>query len=78
MEIKEENDKQGWRVRGNDSQKTMDEIERRYKNSALPCVDELIKGVEDFVFYPVYKLSPGGIWSRGRVLLLGDAAHGVR
>jgi salicylate hydroxylase len=78
MEIKEENDKQGWRVRGNDSQKTVDEIERRYKNSALPCIDELIKGVEDFVFYPVYKLSPGGIWSRGRVLLLGDAAHGVR
>lgn len=77
MEIKEENDKQGWRVRGNDRQKTMDEIERRYKNSALPCVDDLIEAVEDFVFYPVYKLGPDGVWSRGRVLLLGDAAHCV-
>ena len=47
--------------KGNDGQKAMDEIERRYKNSALPCVDELIKGVEDFVFYLVYKLGPGGI-----------------
>ncbi|KAH6714827.1 hypothetical protein BKA61DRAFT_642940 [Leptodontidium sp. MPI-SDFR-AT-0119] len=77
MEIKEENDKQGWRIRENDRQKTMDEIERRYKNSALPCVDKLIKEVEDFMFYPVYKLGPRGIWSRGRVLLLGDAAHGM-
>ncbi|KAN0102800.1 FAD/NAD(P)-binding domain containing protein [Hyaloscypha variabilis] len=77
MEIKEENDKQGWRVRGSDTQKTRDEIERRYKNSAIPCVDELVQKVEDFVFYPVYKLSPGGVWSKGRVLLLGDAAHAM-
>jgi salicylate hydroxylase len=77
MEIKEENDKQGWRVRGNDRQKTLDEIERRYKDSAIPCVGELVEKVEDFAFYPVYTLGPGGIWSRGRVLLLGDAAHGV-
>ena len=77
MEIREENDKQGWRVRGTDRQKTMDEIERRYKGSAIPCLDELVERVDDFIFYPVYKLGPGGIWSRGRVLLLGDAAHGV-
>jgi len=77
MESPEENDKQGWRVRGNDRQKTLDEIDRRYKDSAIPCVDEFIKRADDFIFYPVYKLGPGGIWSRGRVLLLGDAAHGV-
>jgi salicylate hydroxylase len=77
MQSSEENDKQGWRVRGNDRQKTLDEINRRYKDSAIPCVDELIKRVDDFIFYPVYKLGPGGIWSRGKVLLLGDAAHGV-
>ncbi|UNI24926.1 hypothetical protein JDV02_010642 [Purpureocillium takamizusanense] len=28
-------------------------------------------------FYPVFKLPPGGTWSRGRCLLLGDAAHAM-
>jgi 2-polyprenyl-6-methoxyphenol hydroxylase-like FAD-dependent oxidoreductase len=77
METPEQNDKQGWRVRGNDRQKTLDEIDRRYKDSAIPCVGDLVKRVDDFTFYPVYNLGPGGNWSRGRVLLLGDAAHGV-
>jgi salicylate hydroxylase len=77
METPEQSDKQGWRVRGNNRQKTLDEIDRRYKDSAIPCVDELVKRADDFIFYPVYKLGPGGIWSRGRALLLGDAAHGV-
>jgi salicylate hydroxylase len=77
MECPQQEDKQGWRVRGNDRQKTLDEIDRRYKGSAIPCVDELIKRAHNFIFYPVYNLGPGGNWSRGRVLLLGDAAHGV-
>ncbi|KAE9374241.1 FAD/NAD(P)-binding domain-containing protein [Stipitochalara longipes BDJ] len=77
MEMKEENDKQGWRVRGSDKQKTREEIERRYKDTGIPCVNGLVKKVDDFVFYPVYKLGPGGVWSRGRALLLGDAAHGM-
>lgn len=77
METSDENDKQGWKVRGNDRQKTLDEINRRYKDSAIPCVDELFARVDDFIFYPVYNLGPGGAWFRGRVLLLGDAAHGV-
>jgi salicylate hydroxylase len=77
MENREENDKQGWKVRGNDRQKTLSDINRRYKNSAIPCVVELVNRTDDFVFYPVYEIGPGGVWSRGRVLLLGDAAHGV-
>jgi salicylate hydroxylase len=77
METPEEKDKQGWKARGNDRQKTLDEIERRYKDTAIPCVNELVKRADEFLFYPVYTLGPGGKWSRGRVLLLGDAAHGV-
>lgn len=77
METAEEKDKQGWKARGNDRQKTLDEIERRYKDTAIPCVNELVERADEFIFYPVYTLGPRGIWSRGRVLLLGDAAHGV-
>lgn len=77
MEIPDEKDRQGWKVCGNDRQKTLDEISRRFKASANPCINELVERVEDVTFYPVYNLGPGGVWSRGRVLLLGDAAHGV-
>jgi salicylate hydroxylase len=57
--------------------KTIEEIERRQKDYAIPCIDELVERVDDFVFYPFYNLGPGGIWSRGRVLLLDNAAHAV-
>jgi 2-polyprenyl-6-methoxyphenol hydroxylase-like FAD-dependent oxidoreductase len=77
METPEEDNKQGWKVRGNDSQRTRNEMDRRYRVSAIPCLDKLVEKADNFVFYPVYNLGPGGIWSRGRVLLLGDAAHGV-
>ncbi|RDW56677.1 FAD protein [Coleophoma cylindrospora] len=77
METPEQNDKQGWKVRGNDHQRTLDEIERRYNGSGIPCINELVERVDDFVFYPVHNLGPGGDWSRGRVLLLGDTAHGM-
>lgn len=77
MEIPDEKDRQGWKVRGKDRQKTLDEISRRFKASGIPCVNELVERAENIVFYPVYNLGPGGVWSRGRVLLLGDAAHGV-
>jgi 2-polyprenyl-6-methoxyphenol hydroxylase-like FAD-dependent oxidoreductase len=28
-------------------------------------------------FYPVYRLLPGGVWFKGRCLLVGDAAHAM-
>ena len=58
MQIKEENDRQGWRVLGSDKEKMRVEIEKRYSNSGISCVDELVKKV---VFYPVYKLGSRGI-----------------
>ena len=61
----------------NDRMKTMEEIQQRYKDCTIPCVDELVERVDDFMFYPVYNLGPGGILSRGRLLLLGDATHAV-
>jgi 2-polyprenyl-6-methoxyphenol hydroxylase-like FAD-dependent oxidoreductase len=38
---------------------------------------ELIINESDWYFYPVYMLPPEGRWSKGRVFLLGDAAHAV-
>ncbi|KAJ5246565.1 hypothetical protein N7468_001548 [Penicillium chermesinum] len=38
---------------------------------------ELAHGVSDVHFYPIYRLPLGGKWSRGRVVLVGDAAHAM-
>lgn len=77
MEAPEEKDRQGWKSRGEDHQKTMKEVRRRYQDSALPCLMPLINKVDEFMFFPIYKLGPEGTWSKGQVLLLGDAGHGV-
>ena len=77
METAEQGSREGWKVRGKDHEKTVHEVKRRYGRSAFPCLPELLEKVENWIFYPVCRLEPGGKWSRGRVVLLGDAAHGV-
>jgi salicylate hydroxylase len=73
----EKKDKWEWKTRGEDTKATMEEVRRRYQDSVLPCIMPLVDKVDEFVFCPVYTLGSGGIWSKGRVLLLGDAAHCV-
>ncbi len=77
METPKQESKEGWKTRGKDREKTLSEINRRYKDSDLPCLAEFIERADDFILFPVYNLGPGGEWMKGRVLLLGDAAHGV-
>lgn len=38
----------------------------------------LIKQTEVMKFYPVYRMGSGGRWSRGRCLIIGDAAHAMQ
>ena len=77
MELEEQASKEGWKARGKDRDATLQEIRRRFGDSVLPCLPELVNSVSDFFFYPVFKLSPGGKWHTDRVLLIGDAAHAV-
>ncbi|KAI9718753.1 MAG: hypothetical protein M1812_003927 [Candelaria pacifica] len=77
METKEQASKEGWRALGQDNESTLREINRRYRDTVLPCLPEMIDQVDNFFYYPVYKLGPFGKWSSGRVLLLGDAAHAM-
>ena len=77
MQAPEEKDREGWKSRGQDHEWTMKEVRRRYQDSVIPSLMPLINKVKEFTFYPIYKLGPEGTWSKGRVLLLGDAAHGV-
>jgi salicylate hydroxylase len=77
MQTEERNSKEGWKARGLDHEKTVGEINRRFSNAAFPCLPELLGRVKEYTYYPVYKLGPEGKWSRGKVMLLGDAAHAV-
>jgi 2-polyprenyl-6-methoxyphenol hydroxylase-like FAD-dependent oxidoreductase len=42
-----------------------------------PAIKEIVNNISVVNFYPVYRLPPGGIWSKGRCLLIGDAAHAM-
>ena len=79
MSTPEEGDRQGWVARGADREATLKELRRRFNDVSVPCVKDMVKAAEevDFLFYPIFCLSAGGQWQRGRVLLLGDAAHAM-
>lgn len=78
MQTEEEKDRDGWRVRGSDQDRLGEELKTRFKDIRIPCLSEMIANVNELSLYPVHKLTGGGRWSRGGVvMLLGDAAHAV-
>lgn len=69
---------QDWRARNEIHLSLSNEVRERFGKSALPCIREMVsKPQTDWMLYPVYHVRPGGKWHTERVLLLGDAAHGV-
>lgn len=77
MEVEEQASRESWKVRGADQQKMKEEVAERFRDARIPCLGQMIQEVGDLCFYPVHKLGRGGKWSRGKVMLLGDAAHAV-
>ena len=77
MEVKEQLDHEGWKIKGSDQDATRKELLSRFGDSKMPCLVEMVEKVEDLCFYPVNTLPSGGKWSSKRAILLGDAAHAV-
>ena len=78
VEMSEVRSKEGWRAKGRDQEAVEVNLRRRFGGGAPALgLDELIESTQDWLLYPVYKLPPGGQWTRQRTLLLGDAAHAV-
>lgn len=77
MTDEHEGSKEGWRARGGDKSKVREDILARFKGDSIPGFSRLIQKCEDWCLFPVYRLPPNGRWSRGRAILLGDAAHAV-
>ncbi|KAL2868100.1 FAD-dependent oxidoreductase [Aspergillus lucknowensis] len=53
------------------------EIHARFGNAGNPWLRDIANLNTNWMLYPVYQVPPGGKWSRGRALLLGDAAHAM-
>ncbi|KAL9584222.1 MAG: hypothetical protein Q9212_002251 [Teloschistes hypoglaucus] len=77
MQTEEEKDRDGWRVRGADQDRLREELKERFQDVKIPCLLEMIGNVKELSLYPVHKLTGDGKWSRGSVMLLGDAAHAM-
>jgi 2-polyprenyl-6-methoxyphenol hydroxylase-like FAD-dependent oxidoreductase len=68
----------GWRAIGSDILAVKKHFyEQRWTEDKVTGLAEAMDQVTEWQFWPIYTLGPGGIWVRGRALLLGEAAHAV-
>ncbi|KAH8666819.1 hypothetical protein BX600DRAFT_436200 [Xylariales sp. PMI_506] len=72
-----EDARDGWRAVAGDAEAIRSDTLRRWRNGKLGGIQDLVARCKEWSFFPVYALAPGGRWSRGRVMLLGDAAHAM-
>ncbi len=79
MQLQDEHgdSKDGWKARGDDKVRVKQDIVARFREGKLEGLPEVIEKVEDWSFFPVYQLPPKGRWFKGRVIIIGDAAHAV-
>ncbi|KAF5671919.1 salicylate hydroxylase [Fusarium denticulatum] len=77
MPMAEKQDAQkGWKALGEDKVTVKQDIVARFKGGSVNGLESMINE-SDWYFYPVHMLTPKGRWSKGRALLLGDAAHAM-
>ncbi|KAM0720838.1 hypothetical protein Q7P37_003123 [Cladosporium fusiforme] len=70
-------ERDGWQLLGKDQEAVRKEVMETYKGGRVNGLESTIAKCESWQIYPIYKLPPGGRWHKGRVLLLGDAAHAM-
>ncbi|KAK3323001.1 hypothetical protein B0H66DRAFT_602413 [Apodospora peruviana] len=67
----------GRKAVGRDKESLKRDMLRRFEGGGFTGLEELVAKCQEWFFFPVYMLPNGGVWSKGRVLLLGDAAHAM-
>lgn len=71
----------GWEVHGKEKVDGFKDMLRELLKDAhgewAGALRELIDKTSVVKFYPVYRLPAGGVWSKGRCVLVGDAAHAM-
>jgi 2-polyprenyl-6-methoxyphenol hydroxylase-like FAD-dependent oxidoreductase len=71
------NQREGWKAMGKDREVILASIRRSMEGTPITGIGEALERSVDWGIYPIYIMPPGGRWSKGRCLLLGDAAHAV-
>ncbi|PWI70637.1 salicylate hydroxylase [Purpureocillium lilacinum] len=69
--------REGWSAQGADKAGIKKKMSETFAGGALPYLGSIIDRCDEWFFFPVYMLPPGGVWAKGRALLLGDAAHAM-
>jgi 2-polyprenyl-6-methoxyphenol hydroxylase-like FAD-dependent oxidoreductase len=77
MEVKDQSGHDGWRARGRVAEDARSDLLKRFETSNIPSIAQMTQGIDELFFYPVFTLSNGGQWFKGRAILIGDAAHAV-
>lgn len=72
----------GWEERGKkevDNLKTtlLDLLGEDDKSEWVDMLRAVVRKTEVVKFYPIFKILPGRPWSKGRCLIIGDAAHAM-
>ncbi|KAL4736955.1 hypothetical protein BDV11DRAFT_216995 [Aspergillus similis] len=77
-----QDDRDGWEVRGRQEvdgfKNNLHEILANGRGDWNDALRQLVDATDVMKFYPIYRLPLGRTWSRGRCLLLGDAAHATQ
>ncbi|OJJ96878.1 hypothetical protein ASPACDRAFT_124856 [Aspergillus aculeatus ATCC 16872] len=68
---------QDWRRTAAIKQALRQEMQDRFGRSGVPCIRDFVNKADDWMLYPVWQVRPNARWYRGRVILLGDAAHAM-
>lgn len=72
----------GWEERGREQVETIKstvlDLIKESKGEWGYTMKEMIRKTNTLRFYPVYRLPTGGQWSKGRCLIIGDAAHAMQ
>lgn len=74
MQVPEIGSRDGWKAAGKDADRIRADIQDRFGDAKIECIEPLIKKAEDFFLWPVFTLSKFGKWATNRTMLLGDAA----
>ena len=69
--------REGFAARRADKAGLRRDIAAEFAHGRFESLGGLLRSCEEWILFPVYILPPGGVWRKGRVLLLGDAAHAV-
>ena len=78
MELPENGDsREGWKALAEDQASLKKKVSAAYEVSPVKGIPELADACKKWQFWPINILPPGGLWHKGKVLLIGDAAHAV-